>query len=663
MIKKILLTGLFLSGLLFRGQAQLAITEVMSGENGSFPDWFELHNYGTNDIDLTGYSFNDDSHGGFAGADTGPFDGVTVGANETIVVTEQKGSVVDAPTFRTWWGLDSSVQVVVLTAGDPGLSANPLDAGFNRADSVRLWRTNLLALGSNTNGLDLDECPEYLVQRVDLGETVSQSLLYDTNSGTYDILSSDGVAGAYTDSSDGDIGSPGIAPSAIPATIAQIPKDQIAVVGNTVTMTNGGAGLPPLTFQWYFNGNPINSQTPGVFVQHLTAGADNDITNDISVLILTDVQTTNSGTYTVVASNGLKSFTNAAQLTVSATATPPSILSYTPALDQGFDAYIGQMVDFSVEVSGYPAPTSQWYKDNVAITDETNMDYSLALGDTNQTGTYSVLVTNTSGGTNLSFNLNVTPRPTLVVSEVMSGENTDTNGANHNDWFELSNLGDFPVNLYGYRIDDSHDDLGSSAMVDSTVIIHPSESVVFIQDMTPAEFRAWWGTNLPANVQIIDYNGSGQGLSGKGDEVHLWNAVAQTGDEIAFAGFGAGTDGNSFGFDLAYLDQSGFDGSLLTTNGINGAFTAAEDGDIGSPGTLVNMPLFVNSTPVAGGFDLSWVSQPNWKYTIQYRTNLLDSTWTTLTRVTSGDTNRWGYTDSTSDPQRFYRVFLNLNDQ
>ncbi len=193
-------------------QAQLAITEVMSGENDkNHPDWFELHNYGTNDIDLTGYSFNDDAHGGFSGADTGPFDGVTIHSNETILVTEQKG-ITDAPGFRTWWGLDGSVQVVVLNSADPGLSANPLETGFNRADSVRLWRSNLAALGSNTNGLDLEECPEYLVQRVDLGNTTNQSLLFDPASGTYDILSTSGVGGAYA-SDNGEIGSPGIAPS------------------------------------------------------------------------------------------------------------------------------------------------------------------------------------------------------------------------------------------------------------------------------------------------------------------------------------------------------------------------------------------------------------------------------------------------------------------
>src|ERR1035437_2636985 len=213
MNKGIAMACLFGFSATFQACAQLAITEVMSGENdGNHPDWFELHNYGTNDIDLTGYSWNDDAHSGFSGADTAPFTGVTIHSKETIICTEQKGAVIDAASFRNWWNnLDSSIQVVVLTIGDPGLSANPFEAGVNRTDSVRLWRTNLAALGANTTGLDLNECPDYLVQRVDLGETTNQSVLFDPASGIYDIPSTDGINGAFV-CTNGEVGSPGIAP-------------------------------------------------------------------------------------------------------------------------------------------------------------------------------------------------------------------------------------------------------------------------------------------------------------------------------------------------------------------------------------------------------------------------------------------------------------------
>jgi hypothetical protein len=647
--------------------AQLAITEVMSGESdANHPDWFELHNYGTNDIDLTGYSWNDDAHSGFSGADTAPFTGVTIHSGETIICTEQKGAIIDAASFRNWWNnLESSIQVVVLTSGDPGLSANPLEIGVNRADSVRLWRTNLAALGSNTTGLDLNECPDYLVQRVDLGETTNQSVLFDPASGTYDIRSTDGIAGAFA-CSNGEVGSPGIAPSAVAANIVQTPVDQTVTVGDSVSFTNGGSALPPLVFHWYFNNTPITSQTPGVSILHLTAGMDNSITNDLSVLTLTGVQTTNAGAYKVIASNGLEGFTNTAVLTVNTAPTAPSILSVTPDLDGSFDAYLGQTPTLSVLASGNPAPTYQWFKDNNPIAGETGSDLMLSLADTNQSGVYSVIVTNASGGTNATFTLNVTPVPNLVITEVMSGESTNRDNGDpsgHGDWFELSNFGGFPVNLYGFRIDDSHNSLSASAPVTTRTIIHPGESVVFVQGMTPGEFRTWWGTNLSSSVQIIDYNGSGQGLSGSGDAVNLWNAVAtDNSDHAAAQPFGAGPAGNSFGFDLTHLDQTGFEGTL-TTNGVDGAFVATVSGDIGSPGAVINMPRFTGLKPTTGGVALSWVSQPNWYYTVQYKTNLTDAMWTTLSKVMSGDTNVMNYTDTTSDTRRFYRVFLNLNNQ
>jgi len=650
---------------IFRAEGQLAITEVMSGETDkNHPDWYELHNYGTNSIDLSGYSWNDDAHSGFAGADSAPFTGITVAAGETILVTEQKGAVTSAATFSSWWGV-SGFQVVVLNAADPGLSASPLVSGAKRCDSVRIWNTNLAALGANTNGLDLDECSDYLVHRADLGVTVSQSVLFDPVTGVYDLLSSNGVDGAFGAATvSSDVGSPGIAPAVIPPVVTQTPVSKTVTVGDSVTFTNGGIALPPLLFKWYFNSAPITSQTPGVAIHHLTPGIANDLTNDVSVLGLTLVQLTNAGTYSVVASTGLQSFTNTFTLTVNQSPVAPSILSSTPALDS-FDGCIGQTVNFSVLVSGYPAPTYQWYKDNSLINGATGAQFPLALTDTNQSGNYSVTVTNSVGGTNLSFALRVTPLPNLVITEVMSGESTNNaNGSTtgHNDWFELSNLGNFAVNLHGYRVDDSHNVLSASATITNKTLIQPGESVVFVQDMTPAQFRAWWGTNLGATVQIVDYNGSGQGLSGSGDDVHVWNAVATVNsDQIAGVSFLAGTDGVSFGFDPTRTDETGFlgfapDGQSVL--GVNGAFAAAVGGDIGSPGTLVNVPRFTVMAQTSGGFQVSWVNQPDWNYLVEFKNNLSDVTWTTLTNVTSDASSVFSVVDPAATAQRFYRVSL-----
>src|SRR5581483_8554950 len=122
---------------------QLAITEVMSSESSTsngvaapnHPDWWELSNFGTNDIDLSNYSWNDNAHGGLFGADNSGFPGVIIHPNEAIIITESNSVVGTAQDFRDWWGLAPGVQVIV--SGSP----NGLGAG---GDSVRLWTTNNL---------------------------------------------------------------------------------------------------------------------------------------------------------------------------------------------------------------------------------------------------------------------------------------------------------------------------------------------------------------------------------------------------------------------------------------------------------------------------------------------------------------------------------------
>lgn len=652
-MKRLFLAGVMGILSLVSTQAQLAITEVMTGEaDKNHPDWWELKNFGTNDIDLTGYQWNDDSHGGFSAGDSAPFTGVTIHAGETICVTEIKGVVTDADTFRTWWGLSSGIQVVVLNSADPGLG----DTG----DSVRIWSTTLAALGSNTNGLDLEQCPEYLVHRLETGDVQTpgkdgSSLTYNSVNNRFDIISTNGVNGAFTAATAADVGSPGVGPNPVPANVFQVPASRTNTVGDTVTFTNTGYSLPPLHFHWFFGASAIDSRTAGVKVGY---------TNGISTLTLNNVQTTNAGTYTVIAENGLQSFTNRATLAVVSAATASSITAVTPPFDT-FDAFLGQTLKLSVTAGGFPTPQYQWQTNNVDLPGETNNQLSVSLSDTNQTAVYSVRVFNTAGSTNATFNVRVIPVPNLVITEVMSGESADnSNGdtSGHQDWFELSNLGNFAVNLHGFRIDDSHQSLAQSAPVTNRTMIQPYESVVLVQNMTADAFRAWWGTNLPATVKIIGFNGAGQGLSGSGDDVHIWNAAATSdGDQVTGVNFLTGTVGVSFGFDPTIPNQTGFYGFApdgLSTVGVNGAFVATVGGDVGSPGTIVTLPKIVNFGPTNSGMAISWNNQPNWNYTVQYKTNLSDTNWTTLSNVTSDSSSVFGIVDPTVSTQRFYRVGL-----
>src|SRR5437879_6342186 len=74
-------------------------------------------------------------------------------------------------------------------------------------------------------------------------------------------------------------------PSSTPTiSIVTQPQSQSAVIGSTVSLNVVAGGTPPFSYQWFFNGNQITNAT-----------------ND--TLILSNVQTNQSGSYTVTVTN------------------------------------------------------------------------------------------------------------------------------------------------------------------------------------------------------------------------------------------------------------------------------------------------------------------------------------------------------------------------
>jgi hypothetical protein len=182
--------------------------------------------------------------------------------------------------------------------------------------------------------------------------------------------------------------------------------------------------------------------------------------------------------------------------------------------------------------------------------------------------------------------------------------------------------------------------------------------------MTPEQFRTWWGPQLGANVQIITYPSIG--FSADGDAITVWNAAATTeSDNLDSESFSTAVRGVSFGYDPDPSDANygflGFAPDGLSVAGVNGAFVAAVGGDVGSPGTVLNVPSFNSITQTNGGIALSWSTQPNWTNTVQFKKSLTDPNWTTLTNLTGDSTSLLNFLDTTTNSQRFYRIILNLN--
>jgi SNF family Na+-dependent transporter len=98
----------------------------------------------------------------------------------------------------------------------------------------------------------------------------------------------------------------------------------------------------------------------------------------------------------------------------------------------------------------------------------------------------------------------------------------------------------------------------------------------------------------------------------------------------------------------------------LSVAGQSGAFVAAVNGDIGSPGAILNLPRFTSfNFNSASGFNLSFVTQPNLNYRLEYKNDLAAPAWTTLTNFTAVST-LFLITDPVADTNsaRFYRVVV-----
>ena len=189
-------TALLATGFTGRLPAQLAITEVMaeSSTNGlpSFqgPDYWELTNFGDNDINLDGYGFSDDR---VTTVFSGAFANLTIRAGESIIFCRSNGSapfITSVEEFKDWWGgnrLPADLQVRFYNL--PGLSG----------DGDQLWLRN------PSGGV---------VDMVKIGPSVhGRSMTYDLETGTFGISSEPGVNGAFRSAKvASDIGSPGRTP-------------------------------------------------------------------------------------------------------------------------------------------------------------------------------------------------------------------------------------------------------------------------------------------------------------------------------------------------------------------------------------------------------------------------------------------------------------------
>lgn len=614
--------------------AQLAITEAMPSASTNLgaglvtqgPDFWEISNFGTNSIDLSGYVFND-SDAIIGGDSESPFGGVIIAPGESIILSRSDTTVVsNRDDFINWWGSNNvPTNLQVLFYAGNGFSAT--------GDSIVLYAPTA------TNDSDW-------VDRVDFDiATRGHSFTYNPTNGNFGILSTNGVGGAFKAVTADDEGSPGFTTGPVPLLIVQQPSPTNYTVpsGSDATFTVVAQGLPRAHYQWRNGTNNIDGATK-------------------ASLTITNAQIADSGSYNVIISNGVTTLTSSnAVLTVSSNAVAPTFTLVPPAR---LDAFIGQVVNLSASANGSPTPAYHWLRNGTNLAGQTSSTLSLNNVQIADSDTYTVIASNSVSNISASTVLKVTTKPLLVITEVQATEAAPA-GA-HADWWELTSLDSQTFNLQGYRWDDSSESLapGNAYTFTNDFTIHPGESIVFVENISADAFRTWWGTNLPPGLQIITYIGGGLGLGAAGDAVNFWNAVSTTNsprsEKIAGITFANAPSGKT----LVYDPDSPYIGGVMSTpatNGINGVFASAvtaTNRDIGSPGYVVE-PMKVTTSTTNGGFLVNWNSKPNRNYTLYYTDSLTPPNWLPVTNVTAIDTNTITF-DPTISTQRFYRVGVTL---
>jgi hypothetical protein len=245
----------------------------------------------------------------------------------------------------------------------PANGSVALDTRGSRYDTTLGVYTGT-AVGSLTTIASNDDIENGVVQASTLGFTA-------TNGTTYHLA----VDGYDADSAAITLNLTFTPASSTAPTITTQPASQTVTVGANVTFTVTATGSGTLTYQWLFNGSPISGATSASYS-------------------LTNVQQTNAGNYAVTVANSAGAVTsNTATLIVNPATTLP-VFTVQP-VSQTVTA--GANVTFSVEVTGNPTPTLQWFLGNTAIPGATTSTYTITNAQASNAGNYTVTAANSVG--------------------------------------------------------------------------------------------------------------------------------------------------------------------------------------------------------------------------------------------------------------------------
>src|SRR5689334_17696433 len=199
--------GLTLCLQAFPSVAQLAITEVMSeslSTDFGGPDFWELTNFGTEVVNLHGYTFNDNNVVPKPSTREA-FLNLSIRPDESVVICRSNQYVPDRDHFIAWWGAEN------------------VPAGLQ----VRFYTDVGLNGGMGGDQLWLYDAADSLVLSVSFAETIhGRTITYDPDIGELAAFSVLDRFGALKAVLSDDIGSPGRTTGPIPLGVIESPQSQ-----------------------------------------------------------------------------------------------------------------------------------------------------------------------------------------------------------------------------------------------------------------------------------------------------------------------------------------------------------------------------------------------------------------------------------------------------
>lgn len=117
---------------------------------------------------------------------------------------------------------------------------------------------------------------------------------------------------------------------------------------------------------------------------------------------------------------------------------------------------------------------------------------------------------------------------------------SDTGNGEHFEFVEFTNVGYTPVNMTGWSEDDSNATPNQpNHSLSGFGTLSPGQSAIFTE-ATPANFEAFWGSALPANLPIVGPY-TNDNLSTTADSICLFNASGTLVDRLDYSLTNGGT--------------------------------------------------------------------------------------------------------------------------